>query len=73
MIRKSFILPLSVSLFIIALLVPVQLMVKMRMLMLDRFIPGGGWIEIVAVAFYGGFVAFKMQEPANVPKWRLRT
>ncbi|MFB6318888.1 4Fe-4S binding protein [Saccharicrinis sp. FJH54] len=73
MIRKSLILPVSVSLFIILLLTPVQLMVEMRMLMLDRFIPGGGFIEIVIIAFYGGFVAYKMQDPRNVAKWRLRT
>lgn len=43
------------------------------MLMLDRFFPGGGWIQIFIVALYGGLVAFKMQDPEKVPFWRIFT
>lgn len=43
------------------------------MILLERFIPGGGWIEIPIIAFYGAFVAWKMQDPKNVAKWRRNT
>src|ERR1035437_4166071 len=39
-------------------------------ILFERFIKGGGWFEIVVIAFYGAFVAYKMQNPLNVPKWR---
>jgi len=41
------------------------------MLLLDRFFPGGGWIQIFIVALYGGLIAFKMQDPEKVPFWRM--
>jgi polyferredoxin len=66
-------LPISVSLFILLLLIPVQLKVENPMLLLERFIPGGGWIEIVAIAIYGAIVAWHMQDPAKVQAWRRYT
>jgi len=42
------------------------------MLLLERVMPFGGWIEIVFVSLYGGFIGFKMQDAGNAPKWRLR-
>ena len=43
------------------------------MILLERFIPGGGWIEIPLIAFYGAFVIWKMQDPKNVAVWRRNT
>lgn len=40
------------------------------LIILERFIPGWGWIEIMLVSLYGAIVIFKMQNPSNVPKWR---
>jgi polyferredoxin len=45
-------------------------MISHPIILLERFITGGGWIEIILIAFYGAFVALKMQNPMNVPKWR---
>ena len=66
-------LPLAVSLFILFILVPVQLKVENPMLLLERFIPGAGWFEIVLIALYGGIVAYHMQDPAKVQVWRRYT
>jgi len=44
-----------------------------RMLLLYRFLPGGGWIQIFIVALYGGLIAYKMQDPGKVPFWRILT
>jgi len=40
---------------------------------MERFIPGGGWFEIPLIAFYGAFLGYKMQDPKETPKWRLRS
>ena len=66
-------LPLATSLFILLLLVPIQLMVANPMLILERFIPGAGWIQIGLIAFYGAIVAYHMQDPTRVAKWRKYT
>jgi hypothetical protein len=66
-------LPLAVFLFILLLLIPVQLMVANPMLLLERFIPGAGWLEIVLIACYGALVAYHMQDPAKVQSWRRYT
>ncbi|MFA5818184.1 MAG: 4Fe-4S binding protein [Bacteroidales bacterium] len=64
-------LPLGVFLFTFSLLTVVQLKLNDRpIILLERFVSGGGWFEITVIAFYGAFVAYKMQNPLNVPKWR---
>jgi len=40
------------------------------MILAERFLKGAGWAEIFFIACYGAFVAFKMQDPMNVPRWR---
>ena len=40
------------------------------MLILERFIEGGGWFEILGVSFYAGFLAKMMQDTANSGRWR---
>jgi ferredoxin-type protein NapH len=52
------------------LLAFVQIKVERPMLLAERFVPGAGWIEIFLISCYGAFVASKMQDPVNVPKWR---
>lgn len=66
-------LPLATSLLILFLLIPVQLKVENPMLLLERFVPGGGWIEIILIALYGSIVAYHMQDPAKVQAWRRYT
>lgn len=67
--RLSFI--VFISTFI--LLSFVQVKVERPMLLAERFAGGAGWIEILFIALYGGFVAYMMQDPSNVPFWRKLT
>lgn len=71
--RGDFRLPVLTALTVAVLLAFVQLKVERPMLLLERFLKGGGWLEILLVSFYGGLVAFHMQDPARVQRWRTRT
>ena len=63
-------LPAGVFGMVFVLLSCVQYFVEMPMLILERFISGGGWIEVLLVALYGGFLAHKMRDPDRAPRWR---
>jgi ferredoxin-type protein NapH len=67
---KNFKLPASVFLLVFFLLAFVQIKVERPMILAERFIGGAGWIEIFLISCYGAFVAFRMQDPINVPRWR---
>jgi polyferredoxin len=71
--QNPYILPLMVFLFVALILAIVQINVQSPMILLERFLPGGGWIEISFVALYGALVTWKMQDPKNVVKWRRNT
>jgi polyferredoxin len=68
--KSKFTLSVGVFIFVFLLLSMLQLKMKLPMLILERFIPGAGWFEIVVVSAYGAFVTYKMQDPTNVPRWR---
>ncbi len=70
---KSLGLPLLVFLITVFLLSFVQMKLEDPMLLLERFVKGGGWIEIGLVGFYGALVAYKMQDPGKVQTWRKYT
>jgi len=70
MIPEKFRLPLRVFLFTFFLLAMVQIKVERPMILAERFIHGAGWLEIIVISLYGAVVAFNMQNPVNVPKWR---
>jgi ferredoxin len=71
---KKYYLPFAVFIFTLFFLSIVQFRLTANpIILLERFIKGGGWVEIMLVAFYGGFVAYKMQNHMNVPKWRRLT
>jgi polyferredoxin len=70
MIKKQFRLPLIVFILTFILLAFVQVKLERPMILAERFFKGAGWIEIFLIACYGTFVAFKMQDPMNVPRWR---
>jgi len=55
--------------FILAM---VQIKVSMPLLLLERFISGGGWIEIFALSVYAAFITEKMLEKGQTSKWRRR-
>ncbi len=63
---------LSVFILTAFLLSFIQLKIASPMLMVERFIPGWGWFEILALSLYAGFVAGKMLRPTLSPQWRLR-
>lgn len=70
MIYRQLKLPLAVFILTFILLSSVQLKPGNPMLLAERFLKGSGWLEIFIIACYGAFTVFKMQDPANVPKWR---
>lgn len=43
------------------------------MLLLNRFFPGAGWIQIALLVSYGGFLASKMQDAGKSAVWRKRS
>ncbi len=48
----------------------VQVMVDRPMLLVERFFPGFGWLEIIALALYAGFMTPKIMNPATSVRWR---
>jgi polyferredoxin len=67
---QNYNLPAAVFLFTALILSFAQIRLKNPIILAERFVEGAGWIEIFLIASYGAFVAFKMQNPINVPKWR---
>ncbi|MBU2603498.1 MAG: 4Fe-4S binding protein [Actinobacteria bacterium] len=52
--------------------VPVQLVVDPPGLLLERFVPTAGWVEIALLTLYAGWLAEVMIDPALSPRWRVR-
>ena len=63
--------PLAVALFSGFLLAMIEIRVQKPMLMADRFMKYGGWIQILLLATYGFIVSYNMQDPRKIPRWRL--
>ncbi len=63
---------LSVYAFLITCLIlgMVQWKVNRPMLLAERFIAGAGWIEIIIIGLYAGWITIKMLDPAGSAKWR---
>jgi len=70
---KSFRLPLLVFLLTAFLLSFVHVKVDNPLLLFERFVKGGGWLEIALIGFYAALVAYKMQDPGRVQAWRKYT
>ena len=51
----------------------IELVVKKPLLLLDRFFPGTGWLQVILVSAYAFVVAYNMQDPAKTARWRQRT
>ncbi len=71
--KSRWILSISVFLSTAILLSFIQLKVENPLLILERFLTGGGWIEIVFISFYGGIVAWFMYDASKSAKWRQTT
>ncbi len=52
------------------MLIVVQIMTKRPMLMVDRYFPGMGWIEIILLSLYAGFLTPKILNPKTSIRWR---
>ena len=57
---------------IAALLIIVQVVPSKPLLLMERLIPAGGWIQVVIAVIYGALLCYKMQDRKERPKWRTR-
>lgn len=65
--------PLAAVLVTAGLLSLVQVVVKDPvMLLAERFFPGAGWVEVILLALYAGWVTEKMVDPSKTPVVRRR-
>jgi NAD-dependent dihydropyrimidine dehydrogenase PreA subunit len=55
-----------------ALLAFLQGRLELRVLLLDRFLPGAGWAEALALSAYAALVAEWLLEAPRIATWRLR-
>lgn len=63
-------LPALSFLLTVTLLAFVHIKIDPPLLLLERFLPGYGWIEIVFVGFYASLITNRMERPDRVEKWR---
>ena len=54
------------------LLVAVQVFPKKPLLLAERFYPGAGWLQIVLIAIYAGWLAMKLSAPKEATRLRPR-
>ena len=48
----------------------VQWKVERPMMLAERFLSGSGWIEILLVSLYAGWIVDRMKDPARSARWR---
>ncbi|MBN2008176.1 4Fe-4S binding protein [candidate division KSB1 bacterium] len=63
---------ITTFLLTMTLLTFLQLKLPNPMLLLERYVPRGGWLEIFALALYASWIFKKSRDPFQSPKWRLR-
>jgi polyferredoxin len=68
--QKKYRLSLAVFIFIFIFLSIIQLKLENPLILLERFLKGGGWIEIGIIGLYGAFIAYKIQYVNQSAKWR---
>ena len=71
--RKNTIAPTITFLVCLLILGSIQHFVPTKMLLAERFINGGGWIQVFLMATYGAFLQYKMQNRTTRPLWRRRS
>jgi ferredoxin-type protein NapH len=67
---KTVLISVLVLLFVVGILSMLQLKMSNPILMLERFVPGLGWLQILLAGIYAGFLYFKMENPAHTARWR---
>jgi len=70
--KRIHIIQIVTALLTVGLLIPIQLKVHPPILLAERFYPGLGWLEIIILSLYAGFIAGKMIDPAQSHRWRKR-
>ena len=50
----------------------VQTKVEMKMLILERFVPGLGWLEILGLSVWAAWITEKMLDKSGSAVWRKR-
>ena len=58
---------------VVLILSVVQIKVSNPMLLAERFFHGGGWITILILGLYAGFLVDKMKDPKQSAIWRRRS
>lgn len=58
--------------FVLVILIPVHTQVDRPMLLMERFIPGWGWLEILLLGLYAAVVSYKMVHARQTATWRIR-
>jgi len=69
---KSAVVSASVFLFTFFALSIIQMKVLLTLLLLERVLPGMGWVEIFLLCIYGAWMAEKMHDVSRVSLWRRR-
>jgi ferredoxin-type protein NapH len=67
---KDLRLPVIVFILIAGFLLVINTQLDNPLILLERFFPGYGWIEILLLALFGAVVIHQMQDAAKVPQWR---
>ncbi len=64
---------LSTSAFFLTaiLLVVIKTQTPLEMLIVDRFFPGYGWLEVLVLAVYAAWLVGKVHDPRQTKRWRL--
>jgi polyferredoxin len=62
----------TTALLTVGLFIPIQLKVHPPILLAERFVPGLGWLEILLLSLYAGFIVGKMIDSAQSSRWRKR-
>lgn len=70
---KRLTLPAGIALFIAFILSMMELQMDESLMLLNRFYPGAGWIQVVILTLYGGFLGYKMQDAGKSGVWRRRS
>lgn len=68
---KNRFLSILVFFFTVGTLSIVQLKIDSPIIIAERFMTNGGWIEIVIVGIYGALIASKMENHATATRWRV--
>lgn len=73
MMFRKYALSIGVFVFVGICLTAVHTQLELDLLVFERFVNGGGWVEIIVISAYGAFLSYKMQDVTKAPKWRSRS